>query len=77
MCPACLGSAPVMAAGAVSTGGLTHTMAWVRHHDRYENAPVDASQTYSEPKKAGDPVTWRKATRPRSTGRPLSGKMRP
>jgi predicted dithiol-disulfide oxidoreductase (DUF899 family) len=34
--------------------GLTHTMAWVRHHDKYENAPVDASQTYSEPKKAGD-----------------------
>ena len=53
MCPACLGSAPVMAAGAVSTGGLTHTMAWVRHHDRYsEGQSVDLKAQYVSPKAA-------------------------
>ncbi|HET9465096.1 MAG TPA: thioredoxin family protein [Gemmatimonadales bacterium] len=30
--------------------GLKHTMAWVRHHDRYENSePVDADAGYVEP----------------------------
>ena len=35
--------------------GLAFSMSWVRHHDKYENAPaVDAKQTYSQPKKSGD-----------------------
>jgi predicted dithiol-disulfide oxidoreductase (DUF899 family) len=30
--------------------GLNHTMAWVRHHDRYENGePVDPDAGYKEP----------------------------
>jgi predicted dithiol-disulfide oxidoreductase (DUF899 family) len=33
-------------------GGLAHTMAWVRHHDRYDNGyEVDASAGYQEPDK--------------------------
>jgi predicted dithiol-disulfide oxidoreductase (DUF899 family) len=33
--------------------GLTHSMAWVRHHDRYaESYAVDATQEYVQPKKA-------------------------
>src|ERR1700683_25350 len=33
--------------------GLAFTMAWVRHHDRYEDGYfVDAAKLYSEPKKA-------------------------
>jgi hypothetical protein len=33
-------------------GGLAHTMAWVRHHDRYDNGyEVDASAGYQEPGK--------------------------
>jgi predicted dithiol-disulfide oxidoreductase (DUF899 family) len=33
--------------------GLAHTMAWVRHHDRYdESYQVDAKQTYVQPAKA-------------------------
>jgi predicted dithiol-disulfide oxidoreductase (DUF899 family) len=36
-------------------GGLAFSMAWVRHHDKYESAPaVDPKQTYSQPKKSGD-----------------------
>ncbi|HYL82877.1 MAG TPA: thioredoxin family protein [Candidatus Angelobacter sp.] len=35
--------------------GLAHTMAWVRHHDKYaEGYVVDAKSEYVEPKKAGD-----------------------
>jgi len=30
--------------------GLNFTMAWVRHHDKYEGAVVDAEATYREPK---------------------------
>jgi predicted dithiol-disulfide oxidoreductase (DUF899 family) len=31
--------------------GLKHSMAWVRHHDRYEDgAPVDSTATYQQPK---------------------------
>jgi predicted dithiol-disulfide oxidoreductase (DUF899 family) len=30
--------------------GLAYTMAWVRHHDRYEDAAVDKSATYQQPK---------------------------
>jgi predicted dithiol-disulfide oxidoreductase (DUF899 family) len=30
--------------------GLAWTMAWVRHHDRYEDAAVDKSATYQQPK---------------------------
>jgi predicted dithiol-disulfide oxidoreductase (DUF899 family) len=32
--------------------GLAHSMAWVRHHDRYEGATVDPKATYQEPKSA-------------------------
>jgi predicted dithiol-disulfide oxidoreductase (DUF899 family) len=33
--------------------GLAHTMAWVRHHDRYDDGYfVDAAQLYTEPKKS-------------------------
>jgi predicted dithiol-disulfide oxidoreductase (DUF899 family) len=33
--------------------GLAFSMAWVRHHDRYEDGYfVDAAKLYSEPKKA-------------------------
>jgi len=33
--------------------GLAHTMAWVRHHDKYDGKYfVDAAQTYQEPAKA-------------------------
>jgi predicted dithiol-disulfide oxidoreductase (DUF899 family) len=32
--------------------GLAFSMAWVRHHDRYENAKVDPKATYQEPKSA-------------------------
>jgi len=36
-------------------GGLKHTMAWVRHHDRYEQGYfVDANALYKQPEKAGD-----------------------
>jgi predicted dithiol-disulfide oxidoreductase (DUF899 family) len=31
--------------------GLKWSMAWVRHHDRYEGAAVDAKATYRDPKK--------------------------
>lgn len=35
--------------------GLTHTMAWVRHHDKYEdNYVVDTKSEYVQPKSAGD-----------------------
>jgi hypothetical protein len=31
--------------------GLAHTMAWVRHHDRYDSSyQVDASAPYQPPK---------------------------
>jgi predicted dithiol-disulfide oxidoreductase (DUF899 family) len=30
--------------------GLAWPMAWVRHHDRYENAAVDPKATYQQPK---------------------------
>jgi predicted dithiol-disulfide oxidoreductase (DUF899 family) len=34
--------------------GLAHSMAWVRHHDRYdENYKVDAKQEYVQPKTVG------------------------
>jgi predicted dithiol-disulfide oxidoreductase (DUF899 family) len=33
-------------------GDLAFTMAWVRHHDRYDDTPVDRDATYQEPKKA-------------------------
>jgi predicted dithiol-disulfide oxidoreductase (DUF899 family) len=32
--------------------GLAYSMAWVRHHDRYEDAAVDPKATYQEPKSA-------------------------
>ncbi len=32
--------------------GLAHSMAWVRHHDRYEGTTVDPKATYQEPKSA-------------------------
>jgi predicted dithiol-disulfide oxidoreductase (DUF899 family) len=33
--------------------GFAHTMAWVRHHDKYDGGYfVDAAQTYQEPAKA-------------------------
>ena len=36
-------------------GGLAFTMAWVRHHDRYnEGYSVDPNQLYIAPKVAGD-----------------------
>jgi predicted dithiol-disulfide oxidoreductase (DUF899 family) len=31
-------------------GGLAYSMAWVRHHDRYENAIVDTKASYQQPK---------------------------
>jgi predicted dithiol-disulfide oxidoreductase (DUF899 family) len=31
--------------------GLAFSMAWVRHHDRYEGAVVDPKASYAEPKK--------------------------
>jgi len=35
--------------------GLAHTMAWVRHHDKYADGyVVDAQAEYVEPKKVGD-----------------------
>ena len=35
--------------------GLAHTMAWVRHHDRYtEGYFVDPKAAYKEPEKSGD-----------------------
>lgn len=35
--------------------GLAHTMAWVRHHDKYgDNYSVDAKAEYVQPKKVGD-----------------------
>ena len=30
--------------------GLAWSMAWVRHHDRYEDAAIDKSATYQQPK---------------------------
>jgi predicted dithiol-disulfide oxidoreductase (DUF899 family) len=33
-------------------GALAWPMAWVRHHDRYEDAAVDPKATYQEPKSA-------------------------
>lgn len=32
--------------------GLTFSMAWVRHHDRYEGAVVDTKASYQQPKSA-------------------------
>jgi len=32
--------------------GLAFSMAWVRHHDRYDGAAVDTKATYQEPKSA-------------------------
>jgi len=32
-------------------GSLAYTMAWVRHHDRYDGAAVDATATYEPPAK--------------------------
>jgi len=32
--------------------GLKFSMAWVRHHDRYDGAPVDAKASYRQPKAA-------------------------
>jgi predicted dithiol-disulfide oxidoreductase (DUF899 family) len=31
--------------------GLAYTMAWVRHHDRYDGTAVDADATYQQPAK--------------------------
>jgi len=33
--------------------GLRFSMAWVRHHDKYEGAAVDSNAQYQEPKAAG------------------------
>jgi predicted dithiol-disulfide oxidoreductase (DUF899 family) len=33
-------------------GGLAWPMAWVRHHDRYDGAVIDAKATYQQPKTA-------------------------
>ena len=33
-------------------GGLAYSMAWVRHHDRYEGAVVDTKASYQQPKSA-------------------------
>ena len=39
--------------GKYDEEGLKHSMAWVRHHDRYtEGYVVDATAEYQEPKKA-------------------------
>jgi predicted dithiol-disulfide oxidoreductase (DUF899 family) len=35
--------------------GLAHTMAWVRHHDRYEGYSVDAKAGWEQPKVAEKP----------------------
>jgi predicted dithiol-disulfide oxidoreductase (DUF899 family) len=32
--------------------GLSFSMAWVRHHDRYEGAVVDTKASYQQPKSA-------------------------
>lgn len=32
--------------------GLAHSMAWVRHHDRYEGAVTDTKASYEQPKSA-------------------------
>jgi len=32
--------------------GLKFSMAWVRHHDRYDGAPVDTKASYQQPKSA-------------------------
>jgi predicted dithiol-disulfide oxidoreductase (DUF899 family) len=32
--------------------GLNFSMAWVRHHDRYEDAAVDTKSSYQQPKSA-------------------------
>ncbi len=32
--------------------GLAFSMAWVRHHDRYEGAVVDTKASYQQPKSA-------------------------
>ena len=32
--------------------GLAWSMAWVRHHDRYDGAVVDPKATYEQPKPA-------------------------
>jgi predicted dithiol-disulfide oxidoreductase (DUF899 family) len=38
-------------------GNLAHTMAWVRHHDRYDNGyTVDASAGYQQPEKNAAPI---------------------
>jgi predicted dithiol-disulfide oxidoreductase (DUF899 family) len=34
-------------------GGLAWPMAWVRHHDRYDGAAVDAKASYQQPKSEG------------------------
>ena len=42
--------------------GLAHTMAWVRHHDKYsEGYFVDPTQTYVEPAKVSRLVLFRRA----------------
>ena len=33
--------------------GLAFSMAWVRHHDRYDDGPVNPNATYQQPKAAG------------------------
>jgi predicted dithiol-disulfide oxidoreductase (DUF899 family) len=38
-------------------GNLAHTMAWVRHHDRYDNGySVDASASYQQPETISTPT---------------------
>jgi len=34
--------------------GLAYSMAWVRHHDRYDGAAVDAKASYQQPKSSGE-----------------------
>jgi predicted dithiol-disulfide oxidoreductase (DUF899 family) len=37
--------------------GLKFSMAWVRHHDKYDGEPVDASRLYVQPKAAASDVS--------------------
>jgi predicted dithiol-disulfide oxidoreductase (DUF899 family) len=39
-----------LAPGGRNEDGLAWSMAWVRHHDRYDGAAVDSTATYIEPK---------------------------
>jgi predicted dithiol-disulfide oxidoreductase (DUF899 family) len=42
--------------------GLAYSMAWVRHHDKYDNAPaMDAGKAYSQPKSVKDGCCSREA----------------